>query len=138
MDLLTLVIPLSMTLAGGTLGCTVTTEPPVVVTPAPTGTLTVHWTVANSVDPSACSAYSATDLEVVLYDESGTQVTSATGPCEGFALTIPLPEGSYSADVTLVDPNGTARSTTKPLQALSIIAGTDLAVDLDFPSTSIL
>jgi hypothetical protein len=139
MDLLTLVIPMStLTLAGGTVGCTVTTEPPVVVAPAPTGTLTVRWSIAGAVHPALCNAYRATDLEVVVYDEAGAQVASTTFPCEGFSLTLPLPDGTYTADVTLVDPNGTARSTTKPLQAIVIVRGTDLAIDLDFPQSSIL
>ncbi len=135
---LTLAIPLLTALAGGALGCTVTAEQPVVTVPAASGTLTVHWTVAGAADPSVCGAYAATDLELVVYDESGTEVASTTGPCEGFSLTLALPEGTYSADATLIDPSGTARSTTKPLQAIVVVAGTDIAIDLDFPQSSIL
>jgi len=141
MHLLTLVIPLSTwALAGGALGCSVTATPPsaVVTVPAATGTLTIHWTVAGASDPSVCSAYGATDLELVVYDESGTEVATTTGACEGFSLTLALPDGTYTADATLIEPNGTARSTTKPLQAIVIVGGTDLAIDLDFPQSSIL
>jgi hypothetical protein len=139
MDLLTLVIPLStLFLAGGTLGCSVTAEPPIVVAPAPTGTLTLRWTVVGSASAPVCRTFGATDLEVVIYDETGAEVARTTGPCEGFGLTIPLPDGTYSADVTLTDPGGGARSVTKPLQAIQIVAGTDLAIDLDFPQSSIL
>jgi hypothetical protein len=49
-----------------------------------------------------------------------------------------LPDGSYTADVTLVDSAGNSRSVTKPLQAIEVVAGTDLAIDVDFPSSSIL
>ena len=139
MHLLTLLIPLSTwALAGGALGCTLTTEPPVVVVPAASGTLTVHWTVAGSNDPSVCGAYAATDLELVVFDEAGSQVASTTGACEGFSLTLALPEGTYSADATLIDPSNNARSTTKPLHAIEVVSGTDLAIDLDFPPSSIL
>ena len=139
MHLLTLVIPLSTwALAGGALGCTLTTEPPVVVVPAASGTLTVRWTVAGSDHPAACGVYGATDLELVVFDENGAQVASTLGACEGFSLTLALPEGTYSAEATLVDPRGSARSVTKPLQAIVVVRGTDLAIDLDFPQSSIL
>jgi hypothetical protein len=139
MNLLALVIPLStVSLAGGTLGCSITAEPPTIVAPASTGTLTVRWTVAGSVRPSMCGTFGATHLEVVVYDESGAEVTRATSPCAGFSVTLPLPDGTYSADVTLIDPAGGARSVTKPLHAIEIISGTDLAIDLDFPQSSIL
>jgi hypothetical protein len=142
MNLLALIIPLStMSLAGGTLGCSVTAEPFVTApapAPVPAGTLTVRWTVAGSVRPDLCGAFGATHLEVVVYDETGAEVTRTTPPCGGFSVTIPLPDGTYSADVTLIDPAGGARSTTKPLQAIEVVAGTDLAIDVDFPQSSIL
>ena len=139
MHLLTLAIPLSTwALAGGALGCSITAEPPVISVPVASGTLTVHWTVAGGSDPSVCGAYGATDLELVVYDASGAQVATTTAACEGFALTLSLPEGTYSADATLIDPNGASRSTTKPLQAIVVVRGTDLAIDLDFPQSSIL
>lgn len=31
-----------------------------------------------------------------------------------------------------------ARSVTKPLSAIEVVAGTDIAIDLDFPASSIL
>lgn len=141
MHLVTLVFPLStLALSGASLGCSVvaTPEPPIAVVPAAVGTLTVTWTVAGRADSGACAAYAATDLELVVYDEAGRVVASAKSPCESFSLRLGLSEGTYTADATLINPNGTARSTTKPLQAIVIVAGTDLAIDLDFPRSSIL
>ena len=144
MHLLTPVIPLlTWALAGASLGCSVVASPaepaPSVVTvPAAPGQLTVRWTVAGSDHPAVCSAYAASDLELVVYDEAGSHYATATAPCDGFTLTLPLPEGTYSADATLIDARSNARSTTKPLHAIEIVGGTDLAIDLDFPSTSIL
>jgi hypothetical protein len=114
------------------------TEPPVTVVPEATGTLTVTWTVAGAPDPSVCSAYGATTLELVVYDETGSQVATANAPCDSFALSLSLSEGGYTADATLVDPDSTARSVTKTLDAINVVAGTDLSIDLDFPTTSIL
>jgi hypothetical protein len=114
-------------------------EPPIVTSvPDTTGTVTVQWTVAGAPDPSVCSAYGATTLELVVYDANGTQVATANAPCDSFALTLTLDEGTYTADATLVDPDSTARSVTKPLDDIDVVAGTDLSIDLDFPTSSIL
>ncbi len=108
------------------------------VVPEATGTLTVQWTVAGAPDPSVCSAYGATTLELVVYDDAGNEVATANAPCDSFALSLSLSEGGYTADATLVDPDSTARSVTKTLDAINVVAGTDLSIDLDFPTSSIL
>ncbi len=141
MYLAKLVIPLSAcALAAATLGCTVGVDddvgPP--VTTAAAGTLTVRWLVGGTTDPSLCDSFRATALELVVYDAAGNQVSTTNAPCGSFSLTLPLPDGTYSADVTLVDPAGNSRSVTKPLSAVEIVTGTDLAIDVDFPSNSIL
>lgn len=141
MYLAKLVIPLSAcALAAATLGCAVGVDGPVgpPVATAAAGTLTVRWLVAGTTNGSLCGSYNATTLELVVYDAAGNQVTTANAPCESFSLTLALPDGTYSADVTLVDPAGNSRSVTKPLAAIEVVAGTDLAIDVDFPSTSIL
>jgi len=127
-------------LAAASLGCSVAVSPlePPLVTTAPAGTLTVRWLVAGTTDPGLCARYGATTLELVVYDAGGGEVATANAACESFSLTLALPEGSYSADATLVDPGARARSVTKPIQAIDIVAGTDLAIDLDFPPSSIL
>jgi hypothetical protein len=139
MDLVSLVIPLAAcALSGASLGCSVIAEPATVTVPASTGTLTVRWLVAGGTDPRGCIAYGASLLELVVYDEGGSPVVRANGACSDFGLTVDLPEGTYSADVTLTDAAGSSRSTTKQLNAIDVVAGTDLAIDVDFPSSSIL
>lgn len=143
MHLLTLVISLlSCALGASAMGCSVgvsaTPEPPIVTTPASTGTVTLRWLVAGTTSPTVCATFAATMLELVIYDAAGNQVATANAPCGSFAVTVELPEGSYTADATLVDDNSNARSVTKPLAAIEVVPGTDLAIDLDFPPSSIL
>jgi hypothetical protein len=140
MQFMTQVLTLLSALAASALGCSVAVSPspPDVVVPANAGTLTVRWLVAGGTDPATCDAYGATTMEVVVYDASGAEIAKANAPCSAFAITIPLPDGTYSAEATLIDPGSNARSVTKPLHGLEVVSGTDLAVDLDFPTTSIL
>jgi hypothetical protein len=138
---MTFVLPLFACAFGGmSASCSITAspEPPVVIVPAATGSFTLRWSIDGTDDPSACSAYDATTLELVIYDESGTEVTTVDAPCETFSVSVPLPEGTYSADATLVDDAGNSRTLTKPLQAIEVVAGTDIAIDLDFPAGSFL
>jgi hypothetical protein len=139
MDLVSLVIPLAAcALSGASLGCSVSVERPTVTAPVPAGTLTVRWLVAGGTDPGACAAFGASLFEIVVYDEAGNPVLSGNAACSNFAITVDLAEGTYSADVTLTDAAGSSRSTTKVLSAIDVVAGTDLAIDVDFPTSSIL
>jgi len=124
-------------LAAGSLGCTVgVVTPPVEM--AATGTLTVTWLMAGTTDASLCAGYGARSLELAVYDEAGNEVTTVDTPCESFSTTVELPEGTYTADATLVDAASRAKSVTKPLSGIDIVAGTDLTIDLDFPTGSML
>jgi hypothetical protein len=144
MRLLKLVMPLSAgaLAAAAFLGCTIGVErrsaPPVTTVPAATSTLTVRWLVSGTTDPGECAAAGADALELVVYDRTGAQVTTANEPCESFSLQLALPEDTYSADATLVDSSSNARSVTKRLDDIDVAAGTDLAIDVDFPASSLL
>lgn len=127
---------LAAALAGCTGEASLTTVPPP-TTDVATGTLTVHWTIDRGMDSGVCSNLRVDSLELVVYDASGQQFTSANYVCEDFALSIALPEGVYTADATLVGANNQSRSTTLPLNSIDIRAGTDLAIDIDFPSSDI-
>jgi hypothetical protein len=119
------------------LGCAGTAS--VAVVPAPdTGTLTVDWTVSSSTDPSECSTFGAVNLELLVYDDSGTLVAQQDAPCDAFSDSVALDEGTYSATATLVSGTDAAVTTSVPLSDLDIVAGTDLAVAVDFPATSLL
>jgi hypothetical protein len=137
---LTLVLSMLACAFGGA-GCSITTssEPPVVTVPAGNGTLTLRWHFDGVDDPGVCRvcpAYGATTLELVIYDENGAQVTTVNAPCEGLSVSVVLPDGTYSADATLIDAAGNSRTLTKPLHAIVVVGGTDLAIDLDFPRGS--
>jgi hypothetical protein len=140
MHFMTPVISFLMAITAPALGCTVAISPapPPIEVPASEGSMTVRWLVAGTTNPAQCDAYGATTVEVIIYDSSGNEFARANAPCDAFAVSVPLPEGTYSADVTLIDRASNARSVTKPLQAIQVVAGTDLAIDIDFPPSSIL
>ena len=139
-----MVLPLAVAaLAAAALaGCSVAVEPDNFAPPPTTleasGTVTLDWLVAGRTDPGLCAAYGATHVELVVYDATGATVARQYARCESFSLTVPLPAGTYTADATLVDPNSNALSVTKPLEAIEVVPGTDLAINLDFPSSSML
>lgn len=93
----------------------------------------MRWLVAGVTEPAACSAYGASGAEVVVYDAGGQPFVEQTAPCSDFGVTLQLPEGTYSAEVTLLGPLNRAVSPTQPLDQLQVVAGTDLAVDINFP-----
>jgi hypothetical protein len=106
---------------------------------APTGSLTVRWTIDDRSDPRACSRYGrgATDFELLLYSDNH-QVAEEYAPCEQFGLTVDLTPGTYKGYTTLVDRNGDPVTSTLPLEALAIVKDAGLAIDVDFPTTSFL
>jgi hypothetical protein len=122
-------------------GCTgqIAFQPtPGVVPEQAAGRVTVEFSVSGTQDPAICGAHAATELEVVVYDDAGQPVTTAYGPCEGFAVSLDLPEGRYQAQATLVGPDRQPITTTLPLQDLDVVAGTELTVQADFPANSFL
>jgi hypothetical protein len=123
-------------------GCSVAVEPlplsPPVTVPSESGTVTINWLVAGRTDASICDGYGATHLEIVIDDRSGAMIARQYAPCGRFTSTVPLPVGAYSAEVTLVGPSNEAISVTKQLAAIDVVAGTDLAINVDFPSSSML
>lgn len=132
---------LAAALAAGTVlsGCALSVEPfPPPVVGSSIGTVTVNWLVQGRSDPAACAEVGATRMEVVVYDANGRPVARETAWCGDFSLTMPLPEGDYTADATLIDARWNRVTTTKTLRAIDVIPDTDLAINLDFPSGSLL
>jgi hypothetical protein len=104
--------------------------------PIETGLLTVEWSLLSGFDPGACSTFGADRMELVIFDELGEVVTEVEAPCDDFAATIELFDGIYDADATLVDAADFAVTTTEQLDALDILPGSELVVELDFPAAS--
>jgi hypothetical protein len=138
MHFITPVISFLCALAAPAMGCSIAVSPTPPIALAGEGTVTVRWLVTGTTDPRMCDAYGATTLELILYDASGNEYARANAPCDAFYVSVPLPEGTYSAEVTLVDPRSNARSVTRPLEVIDVIAGTDLAIDIDFTASSML
>jgi hypothetical protein len=60
-------------------------------------------------------------------------------PREAFATTIStLPPDDYRATARLIDSAGTPRATPTPIAPFTLIAGSSLLIDLDFPADSFL
>jgi len=55
-----------------------------------------------------------------------------------FSIRLALPAGTYTAEVTLVGRSNEAITVTKPLDAIDVVPGTDLAISVDFPSSSMI
>ena len=113
-------------------------EPTPVVAPASSGLVTISWFVAGRSDAGLCVAYGATNLELVVYDARGAVVTREYAPCGDFSIRLALPAGTYTAEVTLVGRSNEAITVTKPLDAIDVVPGTDLAISVDFPSSSMI
>lgn len=127
----------------GLTGCYVSTEPlpgpepgPLPVIPVATGTLTVSWTVAGSHSAPACSQFGADDLQLVVRDSSQRPLMTVRAPCTDFSLPVKLPRGDYEAEAKLVDASGNDVSTALPIPDIRIVPGSNLTIDIEFPSTS--
>jgi len=105
---------------------------------APIGTLTVQWTIDGTANPLDCVDFGVDRLELSIYTPDGRLVDEVEPFCESFAVSVDLLDGLYTADVTLVDSFDNAATFTETLESIDIIAGTDLAIDVDFPIDSFL
>jgi len=117
-------------------GCLVVTHDD--AAPLPVGALTVEWSIDGQQNGFDCADFGADRLELVVYDPSGALVDELGPFCDSFIVSIDLVEGSYFADVTLVDFLDRSATTTKTIDAIDIIAGTNLTVAIDFPVDSFL
>ena len=107
--------------------------------PLPLGTLTVNWSIDGLRDPLDCEDFDVDRLELVIYDDSSGDVVDELEPfCEAFGISVDLPEGYYSADVTMVDSFDRSATLTETLEAIDVIGNTDLTLSVDFPVDSFL
>jgi hypothetical protein len=101
-----------------------------------TGFLTVQWSIAGTFSARACADFAVTDVEVVAYDARGSVAGQQTVACESHSAELELYPDTYSADVTMLDARGAARTTTLRLPPTSVYSDTNVTLDTDFPSTS--
>jgi hypothetical protein len=109
---------------------------PGVVVTNDTGSLTIDFTVAGREDGAVCGEWGVAAADIQIIDAFGDLVSDVEVTCDDFSGTIDLPEDDYRAEVTLVDANGAALSTTAVVHNLEVIAGTDLEVGVEFPESS--
>jgi hypothetical protein len=118
-------------------GCTITTGNAV----TPTGKLEVHWTVAGSVDPGACSTNGATGARIDVIDATGAKVNAGadTQTCDAFGVSFPgtFAAGVYTVAVTLTGADGTDVTTTAR-SSIDIFDAQTTQAPFDFPTTSFL
>lgn len=106
-----------------------------VVTPT-TGAFTVRWSIDGAFDPNLCAAYAAPTMDVRVLEQASGRLYEQTADCRAFTTTLVLPGGSYTANATLLDPGGHARTTTVTLSAFSLAPGANIVEDADFPRSS--
>ncbi len=104
-----------------------------------TGDLIVKWTIAGGTDPGSCSANGAATLDVIVNDDAtGDQVGEYTADCNAFTTDIPLPPGTYDANIVLTDSSSKEVTTEITPPAVSIDAGSSQTIPVDFPLSSFL
>ncbi len=101
-----------------------------------TGSLTIDFTVDGREDGAVCRELGVAAADVQIIDGFGDLVTDVEIDCEDFSGSIDLPQADYRAEVTLVDGDDNALSTTAVVRGLAVIAGTDLETSVDFPASS--
>jgi len=105
--------------------------------PAPTsGALTVRWSIDGSFDPNLCDVYTAPTMDVRVLSQNDGRLYEQTADCHSFSTTVSLPVGDYTANATLLDPGGHARTTTVNLSPFTVSSGGDVVQDADFPRSS--
>lgn len=104
----------------------------------PVGTLTVEWTIDGATYADDCAAFGVDRLELLLYAGPDDLIDEVQPICEAFSVSVDLPEGLYDADATLVDSFDRSATLTEPIDAIDIIEGTELVVNVDFPVGSFL
>lgn len=102
------------------------------------GVLTVAWTIENYNEPSDCAFYGVDRLELAIYDIFNDEVTTTYPLCEDFAVSVVLPEGLYSIDVTLVDSFNESVTTTTSIDGVDVEEDEEQVVPINFPTRSFL
>jgi hypothetical protein len=118
-------------------GCFVDTDDsrPVIVE-ADSGLLIVDWSISGYQDPALCRQSGADVINVSIQTMRGEFVAEFEDVCEAFETSIELAPDGYFGDALLLDPSGTARTTSVDLGSFEILGNDELVVPIDFPSDS--
>lgn len=124
------------------MGCTVTTDPGpggggvYNTPPSNAATASVRWSINSAFDPTSCTRFAAPTLDMRFLDQATGAVSEQTAACGSFTATIALRPGSYTANATLLDASGRARTTTVNLNPFTVSTGQNVTLEADFPSSS--
>jgi len=127
---------LSLVYASLTLACTLETSvppPPVMVSQ---GRAVIDWTISGAKDPDKCAQSSVGTIQIVVTDANGAPAGTFQQSCSAFSTSIALNPGRYTANATLLDPNGQARTTSVAIIPFTIRGNDSLNIPIDFPARS--
>ena len=118
--------------------CTVeTSNPPPPPAPVVTqGQAVVDWTIDGLKDPNKCAQANVAAIHITVFFSNGAPVGNYQQSCSAFSTSIALDPGSYSANATLIDPGGAARTTTVPINPFTVAGNDTLNLPIDFPASS--
>jgi hypothetical protein len=107
--------------------------------PPSVGQLTLRWTVDETVDGNVCIMGQAAAIDIVLTTTDEQPAGEYQAGCSDFSTNVSaLPPGGYFGAAHLIDGAGRARTTTLQINPFSIVSGTRLVIDIDFPASSFL
>jgi hypothetical protein len=125
-----------LTAAAAATGCTANVETTNATVPDRAGSVTFRWSVDSSFDPRACDAFAVANARFDIYDANGAPIATHFTDCRNFTATFDLAPGRYSARIQMVDSGNQPRSTSLAIAPFTIISGTNLSIDSDFPRDS--
>jgi hypothetical protein len=108
--------------------------------PPPTvGQLTLRWTVDEVADGNVCIMGQAAAIDIALSTTDGQPAGQFQADCTAFSANMStLQPGEYVGAVRLIGSNGQARTTTLQVNPFTIVSGSQLVIDVDFPADSFL
>jgi hypothetical protein len=103
------------------------------------GQLTLRWTVDEMADGNVCIMGQAAAIDIVLTTTDEQPAGEYQAGCSDFSTNVSaLTPGGYVGAAHLIDGAGRARTTTLRINPFSIVSGSRLVIDIDFPASSFL
>ena len=99
------------------------------------GTATISWTLRGRSDATRCADVGARHVEVRTIDAWGDEQAYAFPRCTAMRTDVTIERGWYHAELTLVDVDGRAISSTRRTDEFYVAQHRVIAVDaVDFPA----
>jgi hypothetical protein len=95
--------------------------------------------VDETTDPNVCVMGGTPTIDIVVTTTGGAFAGEFEANCADFSTTISsLAEGAYTATADLRDSGGRPRTTAVVINPFTIVANSDLVIDVDFPASAFL